>query len=319
MVIIERSVTRSHRHNTGSGIILGSVRDGLVERSSAHDNGAHSASDALEGPVGIWAYDSTGLVIQHNRSYHNRTPAVVDGSGFGLDQNVSASIVQYNLAYGNDGPGYHAFTGRNNGAHKDNTFRFDISSDDGRELAGNGGLDVHGTDIHDLKIYDNTVVMTHTGAKQGPAVRLRNHPKGVTVRNNILITDGSPVVSAAEPYTPAQVVLQGNDYVSTNGRLQLRWGGSTYHSLADWRAARHQERVGSRATGLTADPCLAGGRAPVVTTPGQAALMKPTCGDVADKGLDLLSLFGVDPGPVDWFGTPVTGLFPLGAAVEHAR
>ncbi|MFF7952900.1 right-handed parallel beta-helix repeat-containing protein [Streptomyces griseorubiginosus] len=36
--------------NTGSGIVLGSIRQGRVEQSVSHDNGALSSPDALEGP-----------------------------------------------------------------------------------------------------------------------------------------------------------------------------------------------------------------------------------------------------------------------------
>ncbi|SEO81600.1 right-handed parallel beta-helix repeat-containing protein [Actinacidiphila rubida] len=309
----------STHHNTGSGIVMGGVQGGRIEQSEAHDNGSNSAAKALEGPVGIWAYDSTGLTIEHNRSYHNHTPAIVDGSGFGLDQNVSSTTVQYNLAYGNDGPGYHAFTNFTNGAFRDDTIRFNISSNDGRKLAQNGGIDVHGADVRNLRIFNNTVVMTGTGAKQGPAVRLRKNPVGVSLRNNILITDGSPVVSAATAYTPQQVVLQGNDYFAASGSWQVRWGQSTYRSLGQWRDAQHQELVGGKPTGLTADPCLAGGRAPSISSAAQAPRIVPTCDAVAGKGVDLRKDFGIDPGPTDWFGTALSAPTLIGAADLHTR
>ncbi|MEV6006258.1 right-handed parallel beta-helix repeat-containing protein [Streptomyces sp. NPDC051976] len=304
----------SKSHNTGSGIVIGGVEGGRVEQSVAHDNGARSAADALEGPVGIWAYDATGLTIQHNWSYDNRTPAIVDGSGFGLDQNVSSTTVQYNLASGNDGPGFHAFTNLTDGGHKDNTIRFNISSGNGRKLPQNGGIDVHGTDIRNLRIYNNTVVMTGTGDKAGPALRLRKNPTGVSVRNNILITAGGPVVSAATAYTPQQVVLQGNDYVSAGGPWSVLWGDTTYRSLAAFRTGQQQEQAGGKPTGLTADPCLAGGKTPAVTAPKAAPLIVPTCDAVAGKGVDLRAGFGIDPGPTDWFGAPLTSPTLVGAA-----
>jgi hypothetical protein len=307
----------SVRHNTGSGIVIGGVRDGEIQGSTAHDNGSRSAARALEGPVGIWAYDSTRLVIEHNTSYHNRTPAIVDGSGFGFDQNVSDSTMQYNLAFGNDGPGFHAFTNINNGAFTGNTIRFNLAGDNGRKLAQNGGIDVHGTDIRDLRIYNNTVVMSGAGGKPGPALRLRRNPVGVTVRNNIFVTNGAPVVSAATAYSPRQVLAQGNDYVAAGGRWEVRWGDRTYSSLAAWRAAQGQERNGGAATGLTADPCLAGGKAPAITASGQAGLLAPVCDAVAGKGLDLRSLFGIDPGGTDWFGASIAGRTPLGAALAR--
>ena len=44
-------------HNTGNGIVLGSVRDGTIERSTADSNGG-AGGDTAQGPTGIWAYDS---------------------------------------------------------------------------------------------------------------------------------------------------------------------------------------------------------------------------------------------------------------------
>src|SRR5207244_1267412 len=74
-------------HNSGSGIVLGSVNNGLVERSVAHDNG--DLCHANECGAGIWAYDSTGITIQSNLSYSNETGGRTDGDGFDLDQNTS--------------------------------------------------------------------------------------------------------------------------------------------------------------------------------------------------------------------------------------
>ncbi|MER7538801.1 hypothetical protein ABTX77_29030 [Streptomyces sp. NPDC097704] len=80
--------------------------DAKVVGPVAHDNGTRSATDAEEGPEGIWVYDSSHVVLEHNKSYRNRTGSRVDGGGFGLDDNVSSSVMQYNLAYGDDGPGF---------------------------------------------------------------------------------------------------------------------------------------------------------------------------------------------------------------------
>ncbi|MFI2367573.1 right-handed parallel beta-helix repeat-containing protein [Streptomyces sp. NPDC018833] len=303
----------AHDHHTGNGIILGSVRDGKVERSTAHDNGSDSATDAPEGPVGIWAYDSTRLVFQHNVSYGNRTGSQVDGSGFGLDQNTSLSTVQYNLSFGNDGAGYHAYTRFRNGAHHGNTIRFNISSDDGRKLARNGGLTVHGARIEDLQVHNNTVVLTRAGQGEATAVRVSGGPHGVALRNNLFVSPQAMFVDAAKSYTPAEIVLQGNDYYNAAGPWTVRWGNRTFTDLADWRSAVGQELHGSTPTGVRADPCLAGGRDPVITRTDGAAAMVPECDSPAGRGLDLRSLFGVDPGTVDYFGQSISGALPIGA------
>ncbi|MFF5896821.1 right-handed parallel beta-helix repeat-containing protein [Streptomyces argenteolus] len=305
----------AHRH-TGDGIILGSVREATVRGSSAHDNGARSSAVAPTGPVGIWAYDATAVRIERNVSYRNHTGSEVDGAGFGLDSNVSSSTVQYNLTFGNDGPGYYAYSRTVDGAHRDNTIRYNISASDGRKLSHNGGIAVHGKDIRDLKIYQNTVVMTGSAHGDAPAVRLRRGEQGVSLRNNTLVNRSGPVVTAESGLSPADVSLQGNNYRTTDGAWSVDWGSHAYPDLSSWRTATGQERVGQRATGLTADPCFAGGELPAVRSAHDVPAVVPDCG--GRDGLDLRALFGTDPGTVDYFGTEVPDPPPVGAAVPEA-
>ena len=84
----------------GSGIILSSVDGGIVERCVAHDNGVECS-----GASGIWAWDSTNILLQFNESYRNRS-IEEDGDGFDLDGGVTNSAMQYNYSHDNDGAGF---------------------------------------------------------------------------------------------------------------------------------------------------------------------------------------------------------------------
>ncbi|MGW6026711.1 right-handed parallel beta-helix repeat-containing protein [Streptomyces sp. NPDC055099] len=303
------------RH-TGDGIILGAVRDATVRDSRAHDNGSTSSGKAPSGPVGIWAYDAKDVLLEHNTAYRNHTGSKVDGAGFGFDENVSDSTMQYNLAFHNDGPGFYAYTRKANGTHKDNTIRYNLTSDDGRKLPRFGGLAVYGHDVRDLRIYQNTVVMTALeDGRSGPALRLMDGERGVTVRNNTFVTDGSPLALVDQGLTARNALVQGNNYRAPQGQWTVQWGDHAYTGLAAWRAATGQERLDGRSVGLTVDPCFSGGELPAVDSPGDAHLLTPDCDTLADKGLDLRELFGVDPGPVDYFGRPVGTPPPVGAAL----
>lgn len=302
--------TARDRH-TGDGIVLGSVRGGTIQWSSAHDNGASASPDSLFGPIGIWAYDATGVVIQNSVSYRNHTGSNVDGGGFGLDVNVSASTMQYNLSFENDGAGFLVYTHRNNNAHTGDTVRFNISSNDARKLPWAAGIEAHGARVHGLQIYQNTVVMT---GSEAPALRLRLGLTASAIRNNILVTDGSPALISDAAYRPDQVAVQGNDYHLADGPWAVTWGtGTTYRSLDTWRGASGQERLDGQPVGLDTDPCLAGGATPSVTTPGGAGLVVPVCDAVAGKGVDLWAL-GVDPGTVDYYGKPLGSPPVIGAS-----
>ncbi|WP_406090655.1 right-handed parallel beta-helix repeat-containing protein [Streptomyces sp. NBC_01013] len=305
--------------HSGNGIVLGSVRDATVRDSRAHDNGTRAAAEAPAGPVGIWAYDSTGVLLEHNSSYRNHTGSRVDGAGFGLDSNVSDSTIQYNLAFQNDGPGYYTYTNKRNGAHRDNTIRYNISADDGRKLPAKGSLAVYGIDVRSLHVYQNTLVMPHSPKGRGPAIVLRAGLSHVTVRNNILVADDAPLVLAAKGLTPRNVLLQGNNYSTVSGSWSVDWAGRTYASLAAWRTATGQERAGGKPSGTTTDPCFAGGALPRIRSTEDAPLIIPDCAAPVGAGLDLHALFGTDPGTVDYFGR-TTGTPPsVGAAVPSVK
>ncbi|MFE7514077.1 right-handed parallel beta-helix repeat-containing protein [Streptomyces sp. NPDC057540] len=308
----------SDARNTGSGIALGSVRDAKVTRSVAHDNGARSAPDAQEGPEGIWAYDSTGVVLENNRSYRNRTGSRVDGGGFGLDNNVSHSVMQYNLAYGNDGPGFLVYSGQATGAHRDNVVRFNMSWDDARKLPEYGGIVAYGSLMRNLDVYNNTVVMrterlasAEAAGIRPPALRLRDGMNSVSVHDNIFATDGGPLVEAQSAYLPGTHQLRSNVYHST-GPWSLGWGGRRFTDLAEWRTASRQELLGGEPTGTGDDPCLRALTVPV-TDPAGAENLVPRCEDEVVTSMGPQAS-GVDVGPVDYFGNRVPDVLRPGAA-----
>ncbi len=295
-----------HR-NTGSGIVLGSVRGGLIERSRAYANG--EACAAPEGPVGIWTYDSSRVVIQRNIASGNRRAGPADGGGFDLDQNVSDSTMQYNVSYGNDGPGYLVYSGRANDAQAGNVVRFNISSGDAMKSGAYGGITVMGR-IRDAEIYNNTVVMRPNGAVRSPAVKLGTGLSGVALRNNVFVSEAAGPLVVAPNFGTAAVLLQGNDYFAPAGGWRTKWGSTTYTSLTGWSAATRQEQLGGRLVGLTVDPAFTDAAATLAMTdaadPSQAAALSLTTGSaLRGRALPLTTLFGVAVGQRDYFGNPL--------------
>jgi hypothetical protein len=311
--------------NTGSGIVLGSVRGGVVEDSTAHDNGA--ASTAQQGPIGIWVYDSTRIVMQRNVAFDNRTQ-FADGGGFGLDQNTSDSSLQYNLSYGNDGGGYLLFTNQPNGFHRGNVVRFNISSEDARNGANYGGFMVGGgfagpataTVVRGDQIYQNTVVMTGHDGQFPPAVRVAGTLADVQLRNNIIVAaQGAPLVNTGD-VTADGVQFQGNDYSGGDGRFDVQWRGSSFTSLQAWQSSTGQEILENRPMGLVIDPRLADPRPPTgvrsASQRGDATGFRLQPGSpVATAGIALATRFGTDTGGQDFFAQQVsTTQPPIGAS-----
>jgi hypothetical protein len=300
--------------NSGSGIVLGGVKRGTIERSLAYNNGFLCA--AKEGPVGIWAYDSTDVTIQFNESHHNRTGGPADGGGFDLDQNTSNSRVQYNYSHDNDGPGFLAFTGQSNQAHRANTIRFNISQNDGRKNR-QAGI-VLGGRLYDAHAYHNSIYMAAGRSGSPAAVRVvSTGGSGVKIRNNILYTDGGVPLVVAPAVSVSKLQYQGNAYFPGGESFVIRWGSRTYGSLATWRTATGQEVHASNPTGLSVDPqWLSPGGGGTFDDPSSLAALSAyklrDSSPLIDKGLTLSGVFGNDIGPHDYYGTPV----PAGAGPE---
>ena len=293
-------------HNTGSGIVLGSVRDGIISWSTAYGNGGNEGSH--QGPDGIWAYDSTHIAIEHDLAYQNHTNDATDGDGFGLDQNTSDSVMQYNLSYRNDGAGYLLYTSLNNGAQTHNVVRFNISSADVHDQNGYyGGISVLGF-VKNSAVYQNTVIMAPQTAGMVPALQLSKYVSGDTVHNNLFAVHGGAVIAAKGDLRPGQAELQGNDYYSALP-WSVNWDGSLYSSMPAWRSATGEETLNGHPVGLDANPDLTGPYLGLgLTAPGGtgAGFILRRGSPLLHAGLDLRRLFGLDPGPVNYAGTPIS-------------
>jgi hypothetical protein len=228
--------------NSGSGLALGGVEQGRIDRSMAYDNGGRDT--AAEGPVGIWTYDSSRVTIEHNRSYRNRTGGPADGGGFDLDQNTSNSVLQFNVSSGNYGAGFLSANGPNTLTHQGNVIRRNVSEDDGRRH-GYGGIQVWRRSAG-LRIERNRVTLSSTPS-DSPAVLLYELPAPtpaagpVTFRGNVFMTSrGAPLVRL-EASSPEGVRLKRNAYSTSGGPFRVDWNGARYGSLGEWRAATGQE------------------------------------------------------------------------------
>jgi Right handed beta helix region len=299
------------RTNSGSGMVLGSVDGAQVSWSTAYDNGGKGRA-AIEGPEGVWSYDATQVVLAHDLAYRNTSASRADGGGFDLDEGTTGSTIEYCLSYANHGPGFLLY-GSKTVPQSGNVVRFSISSGDGLTPGTSAGILVSG-EVSDDSVYQNTVVMGPSRAAAHSAIGFGPLFEAVTVRNNILVADGSePAVRAAGATVPAALELQGNDYVSASGAVE--WGPRTYPSLAAWRAATGQEEAGGKAVGLSADPMLAGPdlnlTVRLATDAGigsgfELAPASPARG----SGLGLLALYGVQAGGTDFAGQPVSASAP---------
>jgi hypothetical protein len=312
--------------NSGNGLTLSSVNGAVIERSVARDNGY--LSDAGNGPVGIWAFNSTRVTLQFNESYRNLTGGEKDGGGFCFDLNTSDSVMQYNYSHDNQGAGYQLAHKPDTFVHRNNVIRYNVSENDGR-AHDYAAIQTWGR-VLNAEIYNNTIYISPqpAGAVGVPrAILIKNSsitlqdPQHLHFRNNIIQTTGGVRLIEAQASAldaATDLRFEGNNYYTTGGSFRIVWGGTTYTSVAAWRAAG-QERLNGRDVGLNADPELLAANGHVSFNnarmlPGLYGYRLDASSLLIDAGVDLRTL-GIDPGPRDYFGgvLPFNGAYDIGA------
>jgi hypothetical protein len=250
----------SNRTNhSGNGIVVANTDDVLIQHCQAFNNGWDMPRKG-NGPVGIWVWDVDRAIIQCCISHDNKSPGD-DGGGFDLDGGATNSILQYNLSYHNDGPGY--FLCQFPGARdfKNNIVRYNISHNDGVKNNRRSGIDVFsaGPNASDCQVYNNTVYNSH-----GPAVGFGGMPiSNVLFRNNIFICSGDVIGGDAQ-----RGRFENNIYWSADGKTLTFDGRAT---LSDWANATGQEKAGDTILGQYIDPKIVAATAPLPTDPAKCA------------------------------------------------
>lgn len=303
---------------TGYGIVLGDVSNGLVERCLAWTNGWLG-----EAAFGIACLDSADVTIQFCESHHNRTAGAYDGGGFGLDGGTIFSTVQYNYSHDNDGAGYAIYQIAGAPPCSNNVVRFNISENDGYanacagvQLFNSGGV------VRDVDIYNNTIFISPSVATTR-AVYFETAFTNAHLRNNLFITTGGARLVEG-PSGQSGVLFQGNNYWPSGGAFAIRWGSSTYNSLANWRTASNQEKIGTTNVGFSVDPQImnpgGGGTIGDVTLLSYlTAYQLNTWSPMREAGLDLVGLFGLSVGPQDFYGNSVPNGLALDIGAHDAR
>ena len=221
--------------HTGSGIVVSDVDGAVIEHSVAFENGLRSES-WVGGPVGIWAWDATRVVIQDNVAYRNRTSGPKDGGGFDLDGGVTHSVMQRNLSYDNDGSGFLLAQFPSAYPFHDNVVRYNVSVGDGRKNSTAGILVWSGdpeSPILRTTVSNNTVVQVPSEQGTPSALLIRGaSAEGFVARDNVFVTVGAvPLVT----HMPGQrgLDLAGNVWAADT--LIAVWDGRAA-TLTDWRS-----------------------------------------------------------------------------------
>jgi hypothetical protein len=300
----------------GSGLGLGiyflGVTGGMVEYSTAHDNGSNSPADSPNcGPTSIMANVSDQIVFQHNEVYNSKAGGCgIDGNAFSMESGVTNSVMQYNYAHDNDGTGLMVFNSYNNV-----TIRYNITENNALVGPDTGELGIYGGSgpTQNVTAYNNTLFKGNSPSTTFGAVVLwspQSRLEHIHLYNNIVYTDQSiPLVNNLTPPSVTDLRFQGNAYWPGSGTFQIQYGQHTYASLDAWRKATGQEKLNGSPVGFQTDPGLCdpgegGTMFPKPLNHLAAYLLQPGS-PMIDEGLDLPMLFGINVGQWDFYGNPI--------------
>ena len=297
-------------NHSGNGILVAESRNVLIDYCVATNNGWDMPRQG-NGPVGIWAYQTDSILIQHCIAYHNKTSSGgKDGGGFDLDGGVTNSTIQYCLSYENEGAGYGLFQYACAQNWRNNTIRYNVSIDDGLKTAGAGGILVWNggptaDEFADCFIYNNLIYNTKKPPVMFDAASANRH---FIFANNIFLGKDEVISGPASGER-----FLGNVWWSINGAA-TRFRG--YESLLAWAQATGQEQINGKTVGWQVDPLLRGHFSIKLTDPHRLASLtgfqlSPNS-PIRNRGLDLKSLLDTGLPQTDFYGHPI----PAGSGVE---
>jgi hypothetical protein len=271
--------TQGLRSHSGSGIVLGGVKWGVIEHSEVYDSGALSDASETGGPVGIWAWNSDQVTIQFCKSHGMASANNADGGGFDLDGATTNSVLQYNVSWDNHGYGYQLYDFFW-GPHQNNTVQYNVTIGDGqvtssrRPTPGQGVLVGFGHLIHE-SFHHNVAYVENEGDSEVKLVQIDTWDgDDLAFHDNVYI--------AADAIRPFDVMRQFELMMGTNLKmfdnlyffaeepLPFRWNDEVYSSIEEWQAD----------TGLDANSQFVigplGSRAQNIIAALEALMLEPT-------------------------------------------
>ncbi|MDP4223130.1 MAG: right-handed parallel beta-helix repeat-containing protein, partial [Bacteroidota bacterium] len=178
-----------HDNHSGNGILVGVSDSVMIDHCTATNNGWDMPRQG-NGPVGIWAWESSHVTIQYCVSYRNKTSkGGKDGGGFDLDGGVRNSLIQYCLSYENQGAGFGLFQYAGASVWSDNVIRYCVSINDASTTEGAGSFFIwngsgESRQFRDCYIYNNVAYNT-----SAPVISFENESvhENFSFSNNIFI------------------------------------------------------------------------------------------------------------------------------------
>jgi len=217
-------------NHSGSGILISGTDSAVVEYCLAKNNGWDQPWEG-NGPIGIWAFHSNNVIIQHCIAHSNKTnPKGWDGGGFDFDGGVTNSVMQYNLSYNNMGPGYGLYQYSGAAKWENNIMRFNISYNDGTEI-------------------DSCGLQLWNGQPEGPEM------KNALIYNNVFYNDFGKALNYKSGNVPG-IFYWNNVFVSRLHPVTGEHSKSVFENNLYWQPDHSGFVFSEDSSGIFADPKL---------------------------------------------------------------
>jgi hypothetical protein len=158
-----------------------------------------------------------------------------------------------------------------------------------------------------------------TGSPTG--ILILSYVVNVAFRNNI-IDMGSGLKAITVNNTGSGLVFQDNDYwTGSASAIGVKWGSTTYNTLASWQSATKQEILFNTPVGRAINPQFyINSNTGVPSTSdvlmGSASFILKPSSPLINAGINL-PLLGIDVGPIDYYYNALQlNLLPIGAILN---
>jgi hypothetical protein len=287
-------------NNTGYGIVISATTGTIVSSNYVHDNGQAAGPLAVGAPVGIMGVGAVNCIIRGNVIVNqHRNGNAEDGEGIDLDGNgCTGNIVERNYVTGCEGEGIVCLD--IGSATDSTTIRFNVVEKCLSAIRIKGAT--------------NTVIHNNTFYQTGSGTLLNNTTagSGTKLYNNVLITGAGATLGTQT----SGVTFHGNLYDCST--FSIVYNGNTRASLAAFRAGDSQETATGFQTTANLRDAGNGPASPTTATSVTAYDPATNSSHVVGTGLDISSLYSVNPGTLDFHGLtndPGTG-FAIGAVAS---
>jgi hypothetical protein len=312
-------------NNGGSGLVLGGVQNGLVERVKASRTGQmHN-----KGVVGIWAWSSQKLVFRYCVADSTRTDGP-DGGGFDLDGGTESCVIEHCYATQNDGPGFMHCDYPFSRPTRNNIIRSNISERDGLQPDRNKSALLYiswGSGLQNCLLHNNTTVIGNkpdgriTGLQ---AYIMDGYDSAVGIRNcraynNIVYATGDSnyllhIFNGIQfNIDTGDLKFCGNVYYAERSSSR-KWAVdlNVFTSITNWRNATGQEIYQQKPTGWINNPKLEKpGNCGAIAYPDLNKMKTRLAGYTLNKdaphidlGVAIPDIKGNHTGIYDFFGNP---------------